>query len=133
MPRVLDTAPSINVGRADDAGDPIGLGLRAYGDNSASPDFPPFNLTQPIHSSLIYVMDSSVFGGLLFILGAIYGILFKLFYWSFSLLYWLASPFLYLLNGLLTIALFPLQILVKFEVGLCSHHSTFYNPLALLT
>lgn len=118
MPRNLDTAPSYNVGQADDAGDRIGLGLRACGDNSASPDFPPFNLTQPIHSSPIYIMDNPVFGGLLFILGAIYGIVFKLFLWLFSLLYLLATPLLYPLNGLLTIALFPLQILIKFEVGL---------------
>lgn len=121
MPRNLDTAPSFNVGQADDAGDRIGLGLRACGNNSASPDFPPFNLTQPIHSSPIYIMDSLVTGSLLFVLNAIYGILLYLLSWVFSLLYLLVSPLLYLLHGLLKIALFPLQILIKFEVRLHYH------------
>ncbi|GLI79260.1 hypothetical protein PoHVEF18_007590 [Penicillium ochrochloron] len=60
--------------------------------------------------------------GLVSILSALLGVLTVLFSytWSFlyTLLYWLASPLLYLGRGLLSIALFPLQVLLKFEAFL---------------
>lgn len=59
--------------------------------------------------------------GLLSILSALFGVLTVLFSytWSllYSLLYLLASPLLYLGRGLLSIARFPLQILLKFKVS----------------
>ncbi|KAJ5657941.1 uncharacterized protein N7484_001590 [Penicillium longicatenatum] len=64
------------------------------------------------------MMDNPVVGGLLLILGAIYGFLLNLLSWLFALLYLLVSPLLYLLHGLLKVALFPLQILIKFEAFL---------------
>lgn len=61
-------------------------------------------------------MESSVVNGLRLAFGALYSIISYLFSWIFALFYLLATPFLYLLHGLLQIALFPLQILSKFEV-----------------
>lgn len=64
--------------------------------------------------------ESPAMTGLVSILSALFGALTVLFSytWSFlyTLLYWLASPLLYLVRGLLSIALFPLQVLLKFEV-----------------
>jgi vacuolar-type H+-ATPase subunit I/STV1 len=64
--------------------------------------------------------ESPAVTGLVSILSALFGVLTVLFSytWSFlyTLLYWLASPLLYLGRGLLCIALFPLQVLLKFEV-----------------
>lgn len=39
--------------------------------------------------------------------------------WLLSLLYLLVSPVLYLAHGLLGLALFPLRLLLKFEVKTC--------------
>lgn len=65
--------------------------------------------------------ESPAVTGLLSILSALFGVLTVLFSytWSFlySLLYLLASPLLYLGRGLISIALFPLQILLKLEVS----------------
>jgi vacuolar-type H+-ATPase subunit I/STV1 len=65
--------------------------------------------------------ESPAVTGLVSILSALFGVLTVLFSytWSFiyTLLYWLALPLLYLGRGLLSIALFPLQILLKFEVS----------------
>jgi hypothetical protein len=65
--------------------------------------------------------ESPAVTGLVSILSALLGVLTVLFSytWSFlyTLLYWLASPLLYLGRGLLSIALFPLQVLLKFEVS----------------
>ena len=66
-------------------------------------------------------MESSIVSGLRLVFGTLYSIIFYLFTWIFALLHLLATPFLYLLHGLLQIALFPLQILSKFEVcQICS-------------
>lgn len=65
--------------------------------------------------------ESPAVTGFLSILSALFGVLTVLFSytWSFlySLLYLLASPLVYLGHVLLSIALFPLQILLKFEVS----------------
>lgn len=64
--------------------------------------------------------ESPAVTGLVSISSALFGVLIVLFSytWSFlyTLLYWLAFPLLYLGRGLLAIALFPLQVLLKFEV-----------------
>ncbi|KAJ5873445.1 uncharacterized protein N7473_013318 [Penicillium subrubescens] len=66
--------------------------------------------------------ESPAVTGLVSILSALFGVLTVLFSytWSFiyTLLYWLALPLLYLGRGLLSITLFPLQILLKFEAFL---------------
>lgn len=59
---------------------------------------------------------SSVFDGLILLVGALLGILKQLALYLLSFLYLLASPFLYLGHGLLTLALFPLRIVLHFEV-----------------
>ena len=65
--------------------------------------------------------ESPAVTGLLSVLSAIFGVLAVLFsyIWSvlYSLLYLLAAPLLYLGHGLLSVALFPVQILLKFEVS----------------
>lgn len=99
-------------------GHPIGLGLRAYlgGDISASPDFP----FQPVPQLLPLPGDEmdagSVFHGLVLGFGALFGILKQILIYVLSFLYLLASPFLFLGNGLLNLALLPVRIILKFEV-----------------
>lgn len=66
-------------------------------------------------------MDAdSVFDGLILLVGALFGILKQLLLYVLSFLYLLASPLLYLGHGLLTLALLPLRIVLKFEVGYLS-------------
>jgi hypothetical protein len=66
--------------------------------------------------------ESPAVTGLLSILSALLGVLtvFLSYTWSFLyfLLYLLVSPLVYLGHGLLSIALFPVQILLKFEVSI---------------
>lgn len=66
--------------------------------------------------------ESPAVTGILSVLGAIFGVLAALFsfIWSvlYSLLYLLAVSLLYLGNGLLSIALFPVRVLLKFEVSI---------------
>ena len=65
--------------------------------------------------------ESPAVTGLLSVLSTIFGVLAALFsyIWSFvySLLYLLAVPLRYLGHGLLSIALFPVHVLLKFEVS----------------
>lgn len=62
-------------------------------------------------------MDAgSVFNGLILVFGAIFGILKQVLVYVLALLCLLASPFLYLGHGLLTLALLPVRIILKFEV-----------------
>lgn len=59
---------------------------------------------------------SSVFDGLISLVGALLGIVKQILLYVLSFLYILASPLLYLGHGLLTLALLPLRIILKFEV-----------------
>ena len=64
--------------------------------------------------------EGSTLAGLFYGLGVffsvLYTVLIQLFSWLLYPLYLLATPLLYLLNGLLTLALLPLRFLLIFEV-----------------
>jgi hypothetical protein len=66
--------------------------------------------------------ESPAVTDLLSILGALFGVLTALFsyawFFLYSLLYLLASPLVYLGHVLLSIILFPLRVLLKFEVSI---------------
>lgn len=102
-------------------GNQIGLGLRAGGNNSASPDSSPFGAgagPPPQH----WTMDvGSAVDGLLLVLGTLFYLLTRLLSYVLYLLHVLASPLLYLGHGVLTIVLLPLQLLLKFEVLIHYH------------
>lgn len=59
---------------------------------------------------------SSVFNGVILVVSAFFGILKQLLIYVLSFIYLLASPLLYLCHGLLTLALLPVRIILKFEV-----------------
>lgn len=61
------------------------------------------------------------FDPLLLILGFLFGILSQLLSYLLSLLGFLVSPLLYIAHGLLSIALWPLRLLLKFEVRISTN------------
>lgn len=62
-------------------------------------------------------MDAgTVLNGVILVVGALFGILKQLLIYVMSFLYLLVSPLLYLGRGLLSLALLPVRIILKFEV-----------------
>lgn len=105
----------------------IGIGLRASGDNSGSPDS-PFGTTPSLPR--IYVHPRAMYAGavlnaVLSVFNALFTVLIHSLSWILSFLYLLVSPVLYLARGILELALFPLRLLLKFEVKSCCHNDVF--------
>lgn len=79
-------------------------------------------------------MDAgTVFSGVIVVVGALFGILEQLLIYVLSFLYLLVSPLVYLGRALLSLALLPVRIILKFEVRPHSVDDAIHAPGNLLS